>query len=381
MGATVKIRDLAVNLSRMNHRVVLFLPRYGFKFRFHGLQSVEVPFIDLPVLRPLSFNLSLLVLLIVKGLSERADVVYIRRLNSLLPALWSKLFKIKLFYEVNDDPYSKTEQKGLRGFYGFWALLCQKVDEMNLRMAHKAFVISEAVMQKICYKLPVINPQNLLLLPSGANTELFRPLKAELCRLKLNLDRDLQYIGFSGSLLHHQGLDTLIDSASLVLKKLPRCRFVIIGEGPMRDIWEKRVADKAMQRRFLFVGQVEYEDMPDWIGAMDLCVAPFLREAGLRSPVKIFDYLACGRATVASMIPGTTDVFADSGAVELVEPEDPAKLAEKLVHLLNNRGKRSKMAQSGPEFIRARYDRLELAKKISATASQTQVCTRPTGNE
>ena len=374
VGATVKIRDLAVNLSRLGHRVFLFLPRYGFKLRYSGLQTVEVPLLNLPVLRPLSFNLFLLVLLTLKARTVRPDVVYIRRLNSLLPTLWAKLFKKRLFFEINDDPYLKTHLKGSHWLSNFRILLLAKADEINLRITDKAFVISEPLIQKICSKLPDINPQKLLLLPSGANTELFQPRKIEVCRLNLNLDPNLKYIGFSGSLLHHQGIDTLIDAAPLVLKTLPMCRFVIIGEGPMRNVWEKRVAVAGLKLQFLFVGEIKYEDTPEWIGAMDICVAPFLREAGLRSPVKIFDYLACGKATVASTIPGTTDLFINSGAVAVVEPEDPAGLAEKVIDLLSNHGKRMEMEQNGPPFVREKYDRLALAQKISDAALQSPFC-------
>ncbi|MCP4681815.1 MAG: glycosyltransferase family 4 protein, partial [Desulfobacterales bacterium] len=98
------------------------------------------------------------------------------------------------------------------------------------------------------------------------------------------------------------------------------------------------------------------------------CVAPFLPSAGLRSPVKIFDYMACGRPVVASRIAGTTDIFADSGAIRLVPAGDSKMLANGINELLSNREEAKKMGEKGRAFILEKYDRRIIAKRISDEA-------------
>ena len=273
-----------------------------------------------------------------------------------------------LIYEVNDDPYadSGTRPVGIISRLDRW--LAVKTDEIVLSWCNAAFVITKEIRDKLIRSLPKINPEKIHILPSGANTDLYRPLDKSQCRLKLDLDPSRKYIGFMGTLLEHQGLDILIDAAPSVLQSIPDARFVIIGEGPMKDQWRKHVDERSLQEQFLFAGQIDYEQTPLWINAMDVCTAPFLINAGLRSPVKIFDYMACGKPVVASQIPGTTDIFNGSGAVRLIEPENKDALASAIVDILADDEKAIVMGMKGRELVKTQYDRKVLAKAIQEAA-------------
>ncbi len=89
-----------------------------------------------------------------------------------------------------------------------------------------------------------------------------------------------------------------------------------------------------------------------------------MRTAGLRSPVKIFDYLACGRPVIASRIPGTTDIFEDSGVVQLIEPENKDALAAAIVDLLADPETADLMGLKGRRLVEAQYDRMLVARKL-----------------
>ncbi len=59
---------------------------------------------------------------------------------------------------------------------------------------------------------------------------------------------------------------------------------------------------------------------------MTLCVAPFRGDRGETSPVKIFDYLACGKPVIASAIPSVSATFVQEAGVALVPPDDPSRI-------------------------------------------------------
>ena len=210
------------------------------------------------------------------------------------------------------------------------------------------------------------------LLPSGANTENFRPLNRLDCCKEIGLDSNLRYVCFIGTLLAHQGVDVLIESAPLILKKFPECRFVIIGEGPMKTLLISEVKKKSLSKEFIFAGQIAYEELSVYVGAMDVCVAPFLKSAGLRSPVKLFDYMACGKPIVSSRINGTTDQFENSTAITLVEPEEPAALANAVSEILTCRDKAKFMGKQGRKLVVQKYDRKLLVEKIVQEAILSQ---------
>jgi glycosyltransferase involved in cell wall biosynthesis len=286
-------------------------------------------------------------------------------MNSLVPAIFAKLQKAILLYEINDDPYKSHYQEGSKAVFKLRAFISEKQDEIFLSLCTKAFVINKALAKKILQKNSNLKPEKIIIIPSGANTGLFKPRTKVESRIALNLDIKKKYICFIGTLLEHQGIDNLIQAAPMILKKLPQSIFLIIGEGPMKRKWSEQVALLELDDFFIFTGQVNYEDIPIWIGAADVCVAPYTSAAGLRSPVKIFDYMSCGKPVVASNIPGTTDIFCNTGALNLVEPECPEKLAKSILHLLGDYSYANQLGVKGRSLIVSNYSRNSIAQKVS----------------
>jgi glycosyltransferase involved in cell wall biosynthesis len=285
-------------------------------------------------------------------------------MNSLIPGLYARLRGIPLAYEVNDDPFAPPAPD-VSLVTRCRAALQRWRDTVNLRWSTRAFVITEALATRIAHACPGLDRAKLLILPSGANTELFRPLPAEACRRQLRLSAGSPCVGFVGTLLPHQGVEVLIDAAAAIRARVPGCRFLVIGEGPMRAPWREAATRAGLAEAFAFPGEIPYVEVPLWIGAMDVCVAPFRRTAGLRSPVKIFDYLACGKPVAASRIPGTTDVFEGLAAVRLVAPEDPGALAAAVADLLADAECAVARAAAARAFVVERYDRRALARAVS----------------
>jgi glycosyltransferase involved in cell wall biosynthesis len=368
VGATVKIWDLAQNLSKQGHNVTLFLPRYHFDIDESSVKVVEIPFLDLPFLRLISFNFFLFFFLLLSLFRIRPDIVYVRRMGSIIPGIYASLVKAIFFYEVNDDPYKKAYHEGSLTAFRLQSYISEKQDEINLKLCRRAFVITKEISEKIQRLNSGLEADKLIIMPSGTNIDLFKPMNRRECRVHLSIQPNKKYIGFAGTLLKHQGIEVLINASHTILKNESSSTFLVVGEGPMKEIWMKEVERQDLKDCFIFAGQVDYEDMPYWIGAMDICVAPFLRTAGLRSPVKIFDYLACGRPVVASNIEGTTDIFAGTGAITLVEPENPQILAGAIIDLLGNKEKAKRMGQKGRSLVVKNYDRQSIAKTVSGEA-------------
>jgi len=364
VGATVKIWDLAHNIAAPGNHVVLFLPKYNFPANSLPFRLIQIPLLDYPFLRALSFNLFLAIYLIRNYFKLKPDAVYIRRGISIVPVIFAKLKKAVLLYEINDDPYSERIAAGYNPFRRFDCWLSLKTDEASLFLCDAAFVITREIKDKIIKVRSNINSEKLHILPSGTNTDLYKPLDQKLCRTKLNLNISGRHIGFMGTLLAHQGVDVLIDAAPSVLESFSDAVFVIIGEGPMAANWYERVLEKSLQNHFIFTGQVDYTETPLWINAMDICTAPFLSRAGLRSPVKIFDYMACGKPVVASRIPGTTDIFEGSNAIRLIEPENKELLAKAIVDVLNDPETANRMGMTGRKLVEKHFDRKVLTKEI-----------------
>ncbi len=364
VGASVKIWDLAHNLANLGNEVVLFLPKYNFRRTDLPFKIVEIPFINLPLIRFFTFNLFLSFYLLLYYLKQDSNVVYVRRMSSIIPLIYAKFKKAAFFFEVNDDPYTRQLQEGSKTRFLLRSFMSMLLDDINLKMCDKAFIITSSVRKKIAERHPSLALDKFIIMPSGANTDLLKPLDMLMCRSKLKLSKDAKIVGFAGSLLDHQGIDSLIKAAPRIIKRKPETIFLIIGEGPKKKDLINLAQKEGMKNHFNFIGQIAYENISLWLGATDICTAPFLNSAGFRSPVKIFDYMACGKAVVASKLIGTTDIFEKSNAISLVEPGDTTVLAEKILELLTDVNKTEKMAKNGRKFVQKNYDRKLFAKQI-----------------
>jgi glycosyltransferase involved in cell wall biosynthesis len=200
-----------------------------------------------------------------------------------------------------------------------------------------------------------VSPDRVVLLPSGSDTEVFRPKEMSLCRQEEQLDPACQYIGFVGSFYRYQGLATLLEAFARIHARRPSTRLLMIGEGEQAAALLAQATQRGLSSWITWAGRVEYTRVPTWIGAMDVCVAPFCGDRGETSPVKLFDYLACGRPVVASAIPSVTALFSRANGVVLVQPDQIDALADAVLDLLARPDEAGRLGREGRVFVEQRY--------------------------
>lgn len=208
-----------------------------------------------------------------------------------------------------------------------------------------------------------VAPEKIAVISNGANTQLFQPMDVN--KSSLGLDDGYNYVCFVGNLLRWQGVQYLISSATYILRKSPATRFLIIGGGPMRDTLIRMVKQLGLENEFIFTGEVPYEDVPKYINASDLCVAPFIKEKDDKmSPLKIYEYLACGKPVVTTNIKGAGDIVVTSNAGLAVNSEKPKALAGAIIRLLEDKELRESMGRNGRRLIADEYSWEKIATKI-----------------
>jgi glycosyltransferase involved in cell wall biosynthesis len=355
-GGLIRMFELADNLIALGHEATMVLPKLGFPKTQTHARVVEIPFLDFPLLRPLCFHL-LSTFYMLFACPGRIDRIYVRQMNSFLPLLVGRLFGIFSYFEIPNDPYIGYS---LVGKSKRW--LIKIIDRLCMILADRNVVLSDWSKKRL-HAIGHVPLEQIMVFPSGTDTDLFRPMEKEASCRELNLDPSYYYIGFIGSFLVYQGIDTLIDAAPYVLEKIPNTRFLLVGDGPMRNAWESMVKEKGLHDHFIFTGHVPYRQVPVYIGAMDICVAPHHHNTNQASPVKLFDYMAAGRAIVASDIDVVREIIADSGCAILTPPNCPEALAENIITLINNETLRRELAGRGRLYTRKRYDRKILTSK------------------
>src|SRR5207244_7734796 len=104
---------------------------------------------------------------------------------------------------------------------------------------------------------------------------------------------------------------------------------LLVGDGPLRPQAEAEVRLAGLEKAVTFAGSVAHDDVPRYVAAMDVAVAPYpALDEFYYSPLKLFEYMAAGRAVVASRAGQVAEVLVDGASGLLFEPGDRAGLVE-----------------------------------------------------
>jgi glycosyltransferase involved in cell wall biosynthesis len=175
-------------------------------------------------------------------------------------------------------------------------------------------------------------------------------------------------VGNVAALVPHKGQRHLLEAAHLVVKEVPDARFVVLGEGELRQQLERQVRDYHLEKHVFLPGF-----RSDVIGCMkgfDIFVMSSITE-GLGT--SLLDAMACRRAIVATSAGGIPEVVVDEETGLLVGPRDHAAMAKAIVRLLSDRALRERMGAAG--FARVQ-ERFTAERMVAAT---TEIYSRVAG--
>jgi glycosyltransferase involved in cell wall biosynthesis len=134
---------------------------------------------------------------------------------------------------------------------------------------------------------------------------------------------------YVGRLVFDKGLRELVEAAAGLTGTRPRLSVALVGEGPMRAELEQLIAQRRAPVRL--IGPADPASVARWMTAANLVSLPSYSEG---NPNVVLEALSCGRAVVATRVPGVIEVTADDTAV-LVEPRDSRALQLGLDEALN----------------------------------------------
>jgi glycosyltransferase involved in cell wall biosynthesis len=168
-------------------------------------------------------------------------------------------------------------------------------------------------------------------------------------------------VGSVAALVPHKGQRYLVDAAHLVVREVPDARFIILGEGELREHLEKQVHEHHLEKHVLLPGF--RTDVLGCIKAFDLFVMSSVTE-GLGT--SLLDAMACARPIVATRAGGIPEIVEDGVNGVLVAPRDAPALAAAIVRALKDEGLRRRMGEAG--FARVR-ERFTVERMVAETAA------------
>lgn len=162
----------------------------------------------------------------------------------------------------------------------------------------------------------------------------FVPISRALARERLGLPHDQKLILYVGRILAWKGIDILPDTARAVGDAV---NLGIVGG--TREQFEKITAIADIPDNIIFYGGKDFAEIPVWIAAADavLMTGTARHETSYRwtSPMKAFEYMACGAAIIAADTPAVREIVSESNAY-LYKPDDADSLAREIRNVLEN---------------------------------------------
>jgi glycosyltransferase involved in cell wall biosynthesis len=298
----------------------------------------------------------------------KPDVIYERRFSAKIGATLSVIHKLPLVIEINGLVEEELETIGD-------TKQAKKVSGRTRRTLRKRFfsrarkivAVTEGIKSGLHegYRVPL---EKMVVVHNGANTELFKPMDKDFCRRELNLKEDGKYLLFVGNLISWQGIDDVIKAVPNVLEAIPEAELLIVGDGPQREELEKLAGSLNLSEVIRFTGFVPYDRVPLYMGASDICVAPKKVLGSGYSPLKLYEYMACGRPVVASKVEGFQVL--EEGAGLLFEPDNVEEIASKSVGLLSDQELMDSMGKRGRKIAEEEYSWRVVAERVSGVLQE-----------
>lgn len=191
----------------------------------------------------------------------------------------------------------------------------------------------------------------LLLFP--IDTRQFHPsIDCTEIRKKWKLDGEDQVIVFIGALYEFGGLIEFVGKFPSLLKEAPRAKFLIVGDGIIRPALEKLVDELNLKDKVILTGPQPFSQMPQYVNAATVCINVFPINETTKDifSAKIIQYLACGKATVSSALPGITTAIPGEKC-GVIYSETIAGVAGEVAGLLKSPERRERLEMKGLEYI------------------------------
>jgi colanic acid biosynthesis glycosyl transferase WcaI len=220
---------------------------------------------------------------------------------------------------------------------------------------------------------------------NGVEEDVFAPMDREAARTALSaevpggLGPDRFVIGYVGTLGQAHGMEVLTEVAKILRERLPAALLLIVGEGASRADLERTVEQGGLGN-VRFIGQQPRDRVPLWIGASDVGLAMFRPAPVFETivPVKLIEFMACGRAVIAAVPGYAAELVEESGAGLAAESGNASAIAEAVVAIAGSR-ERPGMERSGRTLVLERFRRsaqatryLELLSDVVAQAKRSK---------
>lgn len=290
---------------------------------------------------------------------ERVDIVHTHTINSNFYGRWAaKLARspkvvstVHTFGEIVQDTHrSVLAQRAIWRQDLFGAQLCSRLIAVSERLRNA--MIREGVEEG-----------KVVTIPNGIDLAQYDPSRYDSFSIRegLRLSPGEALIGTAGRLVPLKNQQLFLQAAQQLLQRGIRARFLILGDGPLREELVRQAEELGIEGKVIFSGW-QIDPIP-LLAALDVFVLPSISEA---NPLTIMQALALKRPVVATAVGGVPEIVEDGQSGLLLPSGDLPGLVESIAALLRDRGRARVMGEAGRLRVMEQFTEQQLIARTRA---------------
>jgi glycosyltransferase involved in cell wall biosynthesis len=229
----------------------------------------------------------------------------------------------------------------------------KKLEWWAAKRCHAIFAVAQAMVDQ-CMDAHITKYSKYKVVYSGMELEPFLNSTPDIAlRESLGIPVNSPVIGTVARLFPLKGYKYFIPSAAKIAEKYPNVKFLIVGDGILKDKIEKEIIKLGIKENFIFTGLVPPDEIYTYISLMNVLVHLSLRE-GL--PRAVVQALASGKPAVGYDLDGTPEVIINGKTGYIVKPKEVDAVADAALKLIKNPKLAEKMGRNGRNLVKIKFD-------------------------
>ncbi|NND97377.1 MAG: glycosyltransferase family 4 protein [Pirellulaceae bacterium] len=269
-------------------------------------------------------------------------------------AAWSENVPA-IIHTVHGAPFHPYQSPLAREFF-------RRCERWAGRSCHRLISVADAMTDQLV-AAGVAPREKFTTIYSGMDVDPFlhADQQRQAIRSKYGLTDDQVVIGKIARLFHLKGHDDLVTAAESVVRQIPNIRFLLVGDGILRESLTARIQSMGLAENFIFTGLVPPSEVPGLIGAMDVLVHTSYREGLARA---LSQALIAGRPVISYDVDGAREVCISDQTGFLIPPSDTKALAEAIKQLGSDRELRIRLGQEGRRRFTDQFRHQTMTRQI-----------------
>ncbi|MEK6650268.1 MAG: glycosyltransferase family 4 protein, partial [Bacteroidota bacterium] len=194
-----------------------------------------------------------------------------------------------------------------------------------------------------------VSTDRIVVAPNGVDPEEFHPFIDGSAVRKRHGAVSATVVGFIGTFTKWHGVEALRD-AIIAAAPSARLHFLLVGDGDLRSAIQRSVEEHGVAGMCTFTGLIPHAKAPEYLAACDILVSPHLGFSDGKpffgSPTKLFEYMAMGKAIVATSLGQISEILTHERNALLVPPGDSGALLAAIVRAASDPALRARLGEA-----------------------------------